>query len=77
MRRGPFISFDITGKLFANTGAKDFDSDVFAVGCPCTVHLRDGGCAYGNGVDIFKQFRSGLVQAAVDLCVNQIERRGR
>ena len=77
MRRGPFISFDVAGKLFANTRTKDFDRDVFAVGCACPVHLRDGGCAYGHWVDIFKQLCGGLIQAAVDLCVNKIERRGR
>ncbi len=77
MRGRPFISFDIARKLFANTGTKHFDSDVRAVGCSGTVHLRDGGCAYRYGVDIFKQLCSGLIQAAVDLCVHKIERRGR
>ena len=73
MCRGPFIGFNVAGKLFANARAKDFDSDVRAFGSSCTVHLRDGGCAYGNGVDIFEQLRGGLIQAAVDLCVHKIE----
>ena len=77
MRSGPFISFNVAGKLFADTGTKHFDGNILAFGRPRAVDLRDRRGANRHRIDIFEQSGRWLIQAGVDLRIDKVEgRRG-